>query len=178
MTHSLEVLMQSTQSGDKHAYALLLKEAKTLINRYLYKRVSVQEDIPDIAQEILLSIHKARHTYQPEKPFTPWLYAICNYRLSDYLRRTYRSKEDACDDFSMVIDHLSTAADDKTETRELLTKVLSCLNEKQRTIIKRLYFQEDSAKEVAEQLHISVTDVRTSAHRAMKRLRHEMEKLQ
>ncbi len=169
--------MQQAQAGDKAAYGALLEQVTPMVEAYLYKRVSVREDVPDIAQEILMSIHKARHSYESPRPFAPWLYAICHYRLQDYFRQVYRCREDACEDFSHVLDALAAPADDAAAHKQLLGKALSCLNDKQRTIIETLYLKEQSAQEVADQLGISVPDVRTSAHRAMKRLRHAMEGL-
>jgi RNA polymerase sigma-70 factor (ECF subfamily) len=48
-------------------------------------------DVEDLVQETLLAIHVRRHTYDPDQPFTPWVYAIARYKLIDYLRRTRAS---------------------------------------------------------------------------------------
>lgn len=169
--------MARAQQGDRHAYGRLLAKVEPLITRYLSRRISVRDDVPDVTQNVLLSLHKARHTYQPGRPFTPWLYAICYYRLQDYLRSVYRDKEDACDDFSRVFDLFEQSAETQTENRQFLERCLSHLGDKQRMIIERLYLKEQPAQEVAEALQISVSDVRTTAHRAMKRLNKHIEAL-
>ncbi len=45
-------------------------------------------------QEALIVIHTQRHTYDPEQPLTPWVYAIARYKLIDHLRRTRTTTAD------------------------------------------------------------------------------------
>ena len=49
------------------------------------KRVPA-EAVEDVVQEALITVHKARHTYDPARPFGPWFYAIVHSRLIDVLR--------------------------------------------------------------------------------------------
>ena len=51
--------------------------------------VNSASEVDDLLQEILISIHKARHTYDGERPYKPWAYAIAKFRLQDYLRAHY-----------------------------------------------------------------------------------------
>lgn len=122
-----------------------------------------------------MSLHKARHTYQPDKPFTPWLYAICHFRVQDYLRRTYRSREDAYEDFEGLSENAdgTEPIDSTLEKRQLTEQALALLNEKQRAIIDALYLKELTADEAATKLGYSVSDIRTTAHRALKKLQSE-----
>src|ERR1051325_1901984 len=46
--------------------------------------------IDDVVQETLLTVHRARHTYDPSRPFAPWFYAIAGSRLIDVVRRERR----------------------------------------------------------------------------------------
>jgi DNA-directed RNA polymerase specialized sigma24 family protein len=38
--------------------------------------------IDEVIQDVLLSVHRARHTYDPARPFRHWLVAIARYRSS------------------------------------------------------------------------------------------------
>ena len=44
-------------------------------------------DVEDVAQEILLSVHSVRHTYDTGRPFMPWLMTITTRRVFDAARR-------------------------------------------------------------------------------------------
>jgi RNA polymerase sigma-70 factor (ECF subfamily) len=85
-TDHLEALMKQAINGDKRAYAVLLQETSRFLRPFLAKRLNMAAEVDDLMQEILISIHKARHTYDGERPYKPWAYAIARYRLQDHLR--------------------------------------------------------------------------------------------
>src|SRR3546814_9058394 len=66
-------LMRSAQDGDRTAYARLLGEVSPLLRQIVRRRYCFLQpsDIEDIVQEILLSLHVARATYDPQRPFLP-----------------------------------------------------------------------------------------------------------
>src|SRR5262245_2409815 len=88
----LSALMELAQDGDRLAYASLLNEVIPIVKRILQSRMSFlsSADRQDIAQDILLSLHAARSTYDPERPFTPWLMTIIHNRTVDHARRYSR----------------------------------------------------------------------------------------
>ncbi|MDG1287037.1 MAG: sigma-70 family RNA polymerase sigma factor [Rickettsiales bacterium] len=168
--------MAAAQTGDKATYAKLLGTVETLATRYLATRLAVRDDANDLVQEILMSIHKARPTYDAAKPFYPWMYAIFRYRLQDYLRRYYRLKARETGESLYPVEGVHALnPEEVTSDKELSEKLLSCLKPKQRRIVELLYLEGNSAQEVSDEMKISVPDVRTSAHRAMKELRKKAE---
>ena len=44
-------------------------------------------DLEDTVQDILLNTHSIRHTYDPSRPFGPWLVGIAKRHAIDRLRR-------------------------------------------------------------------------------------------
>jgi RNA polymerase sigma-70 factor (ECF subfamily) len=89
----LSDLMERSQHGDRQAYHELLEISAKLIRSFLYRRLQYKQDIEDILQESLIAVHKSRHTYQANRAFKPWLFAITNYKLQDYFRKHYRKAE-------------------------------------------------------------------------------------
>ena len=86
----LRELMALGQRGDGEAYAALLRECLPLIRR-MARQNGIRPDIlDDVVQDTLLTIHRARHTFDPARPFTPWLRAIVQRRGVDVLRRAGR----------------------------------------------------------------------------------------
>jgi RNA polymerase sigma-70 factor, ECF subfamily len=49
-------------------------------------RVRSRDDDEDAVQSILLTLHAIRHSYDPARPFKPWLMAIAKRRIVDRLR--------------------------------------------------------------------------------------------
>lgn len=171
--------MVAAQAGDKAAYRKLLVEIEVLSQRYLTSRIASISDRNDTTQEILISIHKARHTYDADKSFFPWMYAIFNYRLKDYLRRHYRLQERETEAPDYPIEDVTALnAEDELEKHQLSKKLLSYLKPNQRIIVEMLYLQGNSAQEVSEKMKISVANVRTTAHRAMNEMKEQAKKLE
>src|SRR5207245_9823481 len=79
------LLMRATQAGDRESYALLLHELIPLLRRAVRRQRALlkPQDAEDLVQDILLSLHEARRSYDPARPFLPWLMAIVRNRLAD-----------------------------------------------------------------------------------------------
>jgi RNA polymerase sigma-70 factor (ECF subfamily) len=80
-------LMRAAQGGDRRAYERLLGELGRVIECFLRSRFGELESLEDCVQESLLALHNARHTYDPERPFRPWMFTIVRHRSIDVLRR-------------------------------------------------------------------------------------------
>lgn len=86
---NLEALMRQSLGGDQRAYADVLRETAHFLRPFLAKRLSFTNEVDDLLQVILISIRKARHTYDGNRPYKPWAYAIAKFLLQDYLRSHY-----------------------------------------------------------------------------------------
>ncbi|MBA3447173.1 MAG: RNA polymerase subunit sigma, partial [Pseudaminobacter sp.] len=84
--------MQAAQDGDAAAFALLLRDITPLLRRVVLRKSGFlhPHNTEDIVQEILLSVHTARATYNPERPFVPWLMGIARNRVADAVRSNVR----------------------------------------------------------------------------------------
>jgi RNA polymerase sigma-70 factor, ECF subfamily len=78
--------MSLTHQGDSDTYQKLLGELAVVIEKYLIVRFGPSNWLEDMVQECLLAIHKGRHTYHPDRPFRPWLFAIVRNKSIDMLR--------------------------------------------------------------------------------------------
>jgi RNA polymerase sigma-70 factor (ECF subfamily) len=168
----LKGLMIAALGGDERAY----REALSRIGRYLrgyYKtRLNLAArssgDAEDLVQETLMALHVRRHSYDPEQPFTPWLYAIAHYKLVDYFRRTRASAANVSVDDAKEI----TAHDDRAaiESSLDLDRLLGQLPEKFRTAIRYVKLDGLSVAETASQCGMSESAIKVNVHRGMKAL--------
>ncbi|MCB2082075.1 MAG: sigma-70 family RNA polymerase sigma factor [Rickettsiales bacterium] len=172
-TAGLETKMALAQQGDKHAYHILLKEISQLLRGILHKKISHQDAVEDILQEILISVHRARHTYDPSRPFMPWLFSIVQYRVNDYLRRMYRQKDNVYIDFSEAERYLETPTFTHQDDIQALKEALNKLPARQRKIVTLMKVDGYTAKEVAKHLDMNESAVKVSAHRAYKKLQQD-----
>ncbi len=163
-------LMVRTQGGDSLAYAELLTVLANLGRRYARGRLGEVPWLEDVVQEALLSIHAARHTYDPRRPFAPWFYAILSSRLIDQLRRERRVR--AREVVTGELPEVAVAAGPRDETDlDLVKAALAALPARQREIVSALKLRGESVKEVSRRLSMSESAVKVAAHRAYRALR-------
>ena len=87
--HRWSRLMVAAHRGDTRLYEQLLRELADVIERYINSRFGALSFTEDCVQECLLAIHAGRHTYDPRRPFRPWLFTIVRNKTVDLLRRSY-----------------------------------------------------------------------------------------
>jgi len=161
--------MRSARAGDKGAYGALFRSITPILRAFVARRLGNAAEGEDVVQEILLSIHRASHTYDSARPFKIWMFAIARNRLSDYLRQAYRrnaGKAVNLDDIAEKIPNPDVTAE--TDIREYVNMMLDLLPEKQRRILTMMKVEGYSASDVAKELKMSVSAVKVSAHRAYK----------
>jgi RNA polymerase sigma-70 factor (ECF subfamily) len=167
--------MKRAQAGDAVAYTQLLQEVTVRLRRIVrrYRSFLTDEDIEDLVQDILLSLHSVRATYDPCRPFMPWLLAITRNRLADGARRYAKTNiREVNTDFSDV-----TFADEnanKTEDvfgKENLKNAIDSLPVAQRTAVEMLKLREMSLKEAAAASGMSIGALKVATHRAIIALR-------
>jgi DNA-directed RNA polymerase specialized sigma24 family protein len=90
--HALAMQMRAAQAGDAQAYAALLRTLTPKLREIIsnQRRFLQPSDIEDLVQDVLLSVHAVRATYDPQRPFMPWLLTIVQNRLADAARRYAR----------------------------------------------------------------------------------------
>jgi RNA polymerase sigma-70 factor, ECF subfamily len=167
------ILMAHTQAGDQDAYRRLLVEVTPYIRSIAVKGHSDPADIEDSVQDVLLTVHAVRHTYDPTRPFGPWLVAIVNRRVIDRLRRQGRT---TARETPLTEEHETFAApaanyDEAASADRALRDAIDRLPAGQRDAIRLLKLQEMSLKEAAGATGMSVAALKVATHRAMKSLR-------
>jgi RNA polymerase sigma factor (sigma-70 family) len=172
----LSTLMRKAQDGDQSAYASLLREVLPILKRVVQAKLGFLPvmDREDLVQDILLSLHAARATYDPARPFKPWLMTIAHNRMVDQARRNARrtANEVAVDEYPTdVADADAGAAADRYGDPEELRRAIRVLPKGQRSAVELLKLREMSLKEAAEATGMSISALKVSVHRAIKTLR-------
>ena len=169
-------LMKSAQGGDSASYRQLLTEIAPFIQRRLYASLSRKEHVEDITQEALLSVHKAMKTYDPSRPFVPWLMAIVNFRRTDYLRAHYSARDNLTaplEDLDLENNDTVTFDHHQGEYKDI-ERALTSLPPRQREVFDLVKMQGYSAKEASEKTGMSVAAVKVSVHRSLQKLKERL----
>ena len=168
--------MRQAVNGDKRSYAVLLQETARFLRPFLAKRLNFSNEVDDVLQEILISIHKARHTYDGNRPYKPWAYAIARFRLQDYLRAHYSDHLHFAIELSEVEEELQENVTEPLVSYESISGEVKKLPQKQATILQMMHQEGFTAKEVAEKIGMKESAVKVAAHRAYKVLRKKLER--
>jgi RNA polymerase sigma-70 factor (ECF subfamily) len=167
--------MRAERRGDAIAYERMLKEVATALRRSLAARlVRVglgAHEAEDLVQEILMGLHRKRHTWDPARPFLPWLHTITRYKLIDFMRHrrgdTRRRVDLAREDWVEIVESPADEADYSTWE---VDRHLAVLPVSQRKIVRAIAVEGASVRSVAQGLATSEGAVRVTLHRASRRL--------
>ena len=172
---SWSTLMTAAQDGDKVAYGRLLRECTPLIRR-IVRRGLRPDQVDDAVQDVLLTIHRAKHTYDPARSFTAWLIVISQRRAIDLLRQ--RGRHDRHEVHSPFA-YEAFAGEPVDLDREVsadqrgsaLQAALASLPPGQRQAIETLALRQLSLEEASGETGRTKGALKVNMHRALKGLR-------
>lgn len=164
-------LMAATQAGDRAAYDALLRDCVPVIRSVARGRGVPPEAVDDVVQETLLTIHRARHTYDPARSFQAWLRTIAERRAIDLLRRQGRQRSREVHDEIAYEMHPAAALAPAAEVDAGLRQAIDGLPEGQRQAIEELTLKDRSLAEAAQATGRSPGALKVNLHRALKTLR-------
>lgn len=162
----LKMLMIGGLDGDAAAHGLLLRALVPLLHSFYRRRLSRVEDVEDLVQDTLIAVHTRRETFDRDRPFTAWLYAIARYRAIDHFRR-HRQTVPIEDVESILI---AEGFEDAANARMDVDSLLSTLSPKQARAIRDTHVDGKSVSEAAAGADIGESDVKVSVHRGLKAL--------
>lgn len=167
-------LMVGYQRGDAAATTELVRRVSPMLLRYLAGPLQTRSQAEDILQDCWLRVHRARHTYRPDSPVLPWLFAIARYtRIDAYRRRRQIDRRELPSD---NLEHAGAGAVEHPEAGGLdLWRLVSELPESQQEVVRMLKVSGMSLEEVARATGGTVGAVKQKAHRAYRRLRELVE---
>lgn len=168
----LKALMIAALDGDRAAYGELLAILGGHLRAYFRRRLGGgAADVEDLVQETLLAIHLKRAVYDRTAPLTPWVWAIARYKLLDHYRRVGSRHAVPIEDAGQLF-----ALDNPEEgaVRRDIEKLLGKLPPRQRALMADVKLVGLSMDEAAVRSGMSVSAVKVSVHRAMKRLEREV----
>lgn len=162
--------MAAAQQGDADAYERLLTELLPFISGIVRGRMRDDPAVDDTVQEVLLSIHTARHTYRPERPLIPWVRTIARNAVIDWARRQSRTRAREAD-----VEAAGLPAPAQSERAPVLSKslerALGSLPEAQRQAVVMLKIEGLTVVEAAEKVGVTTGALKLRAHRGYRALR-------
>ena len=164
--------MAAAQAGDHRAYEALLRGCTPLIRRVVRHQGLQPDRVDDVVQDVLLTVHRARQTYDPSRSFSAWLCTIAQRRTIDALRR--RGRQDSREVYAPIdYDNHPDESDERTTGAQAfaLEEAVRQLPEGQREAIEALAMRQLSLDEAAGVTGKTKGALKVNMHRALKSLR-------
>jgi RNA polymerase sigma-70 factor (ECF subfamily) len=159
--------MERLQQGDADACSALLDDIGPSLMYFLRRRVADVHELEDVYQEVFMAIFEARQTYEPGRPFEPWLFAIARNIAVDYSRRRWKRAHWE----ELVAELPEHPADSSNAAAPELNALLAELPPDQREAFSMLKLDGLSVEAAAARAGVSVGALKVRAHRAYKSLK-------
>lgn len=161
-----EAAMAASLTGNTAAYRRLLEEAGRWLRRYFARRIG-PDMIDDAVQETLTALHLKRATFEPGRPFLPWLAAIARFKGVDCLRAAGRSRSEELSEN----DHGIASHETASLSRIVMANLLERLRGPQAEAITLVKLQGFSVREAAAMTGQSEALIKVNVHRGLAVLR-------
>ena len=169
-----EILMAAYQAGSEAAFRQLFERHAGSVYGFLVRRLGDAALAEDVYQEAFLRLHRARHTYDPQRPFRAWLFGIVHNLLTDALRQRGRSVATSAG-FEPASDHgspeeLAVAR----QSASALGRALTSLPSDEATVLILARLEGLSYDDIGGILGRSAAATKQLAYRALKHVRARM----
>jgi RNA polymerase sigma-70 factor (ECF subfamily) len=153
-------------NGDAASHTALLRALVPLLRQFYRRRLGDDDAIEDLVQDTLIAVHTRRMTYDRDRPFTAWLFAVARYKMIDHLRRGRPTV--SIDDLAQVL--ASDSFEEAVNARMDIDQMLEALPARQARLIRDTRIEGQSIAEVAQASGRGESDVKVSIHRGLKAL--------
>lgn len=160
-------LMMMYQKGAEKAFQVLYARHSSKIYGFLKRRLSHEEKVTEVFQEVFIKIHKSKHLYNDSLPALAWIFTISRTVLIDELRKD--KKIQTVDNYEL--EKIPEVLEKTVPQFEQAIEALEYLPDQQKTAIEMRYIDDKTFEQIAESLKVSPTNARQIISRGIKRIR-------
>jgi RNA polymerase sigma-70 factor (ECF subfamily) len=173
-------MVRRAQQGDERAFEVLIERYKNRVFGLIVRTIADRQRADDLAQEVFIRIYRGLPYFRGEARFSTWLYRIVA-NLCHQAPQSGRVREVPLDAQAGESGHprpelgaRDTAFTD-LELRDQLQKALATLPSQHRLLVAGHYLEGVSYEDLAEMFDVPLGTVKTTLHRAKRRLRRVLE---
>lgn len=172
--NALRDLALRSSSGDMDALEELIRSFHSNLFGYLHLLGIPARDIEEVAQEVVIQIHRSLRRYRADQPFLPWLRSIARHVTANYWRSHRREQHR----MALFQRYLEERVEDREKDARFLdvpkARLEDCLGrlqERHREIVTLRYYQGLDSSRIAERMQLNVAAVRQALSRIREILR-------
>ncbi len=168
-------LVGRLRDGDREAFLVLTRAYQKKVFALAYAFFRDREDALDLVQETFLRLYQKIAGFQEGGNFEAWLLQIARHLCVDHYRKRRSRGRDLevatpVDDLPLADARNETEAK-SAEIREVLSRCVGRLAERQRTIFVMRHYNQMKNEEIAAVLKISLGTVKSLHFKALQNLR-------
>jgi RNA polymerase sigma-70 factor, ECF subfamily len=149
----LAATVARARAGDREAWGELYRQFAALLFRFCRRVLPTREDAEDAAMDIFVKLRSKLGQYDPERPFTAWLYKVAANHCWDLLRRRkIRQDLETGDAEALPLEHPDPGQLDQMisqQTGSGVRQALARLSDRARMALVLRYYAEMSYDEIA-----------------------------
>lgn len=172
-------LIKRAKEGDAEAFGKLYDVHLNPIYRFVFLRVRHKTDAEDLAQQVFLKAWKNidRFEHKQGAKFSSWLYRITRNTIIDYYRtnREHADIESISEHRFIEHENEKDFIDEEIKMTTIM-KAISSLSEVDQEMVIMKYVEDLPNSEIAALTEKSEGAIRVACHRALKKLKKEIEK--
>jgi RNA polymerase sigma-70 factor (ECF subfamily) len=163
------LLMRRYADGDGAAFDELFRRYEQRIFSFFLQRTRSRDRAADLYQQLFLRLHRARASFDPERPFAPWVFRIATRLLADDARLAFRRWELPLDGQPALLE--LPEQERRLERSRQVEGLLARLSSEEQRVLVAAKVAGVGYADLARDLGKSVAAVKQLASRAMRRLR-------
>ena len=178
-------VIRGALAGDQRACRDLVQRYQRQVFSVILRVIRRREDAEDLTQETFVRMFRALDRYDPERPFTAWLFTIATRLAIDHLRRRRVptvsltvSEPGSTEERTLDVEDSGPGPEQITsniEEERRAQSLIDTLPEHYRIVVLLRHQQDLSYEEIAEALNLPLGTVKARIHRARALLRDRIE---
>jgi RNA polymerase sigma-70 factor (ECF subfamily) len=171
-------LIDRIRAGDREAFKDFVRAYQQKVFQLAYAFFGNREDAMDIVQETFLRLHQKLDTFRSGYSLQGWVLQIAKNLCIDYFRKNYRRRkelesEKSLDDLQLAAEENGAAAR-AAELKDLLSRCIQKLADKQRMIFVMRHYNQFQVEEIARILNIAPGTVKSLHFKAVQNLKSQL----
>jgi len=170
-------LLGKARGGNLLAFEEVVRRYERRVYAVAFRIVRRHDVADDVTQEAFIRAHRALDSFDPSRPFGPWICRIAANLAINHVRSPESREE------PLPEGHAEQPSADpgpeggvlEREGREILERALDALPGEQRAVFVLRVYEELSYREIADALGLSPGTVMSRLSRAREKLRHALE---
>ena len=169
-----QLLIDQILGGDKQLFSVLVDRYKNLVFTLCLRLLKNREEAEELAQDSFVKIYKSLSKFKGEAKFSTWVHRVTYNNCLDFIKARKRKFQelsvDAYDDFE--IEDLDSAINnlEENERKKAILGCINMLNEDDAFLLTLHYYEDQSVKDIAEIMKLSVANVKVKLYRSRKQL--------